>query len=133
MSATTDSKGLKRICTSCGTRFYDMNKRPIVCPSCNAEFTGDVKPKSRRIRPAEDEGQVSEKTSRTGSSEESDDDEDMLDEDDDTVSLDDLEDEDGADTDDDNDDIDLDGDLDLDDLDDDINDDDDNDDDLEKN
>ena len=38
-----DPRGLKRICLSCSTRFYDMNKRPIVCPNCDTEFTGDVK------------------------------------------------------------------------------------------
>lgn len=42
--------GLKRICTSCGVRFYDLNKRPINCPSCSTEFTGDIKLKSRRGR-----------------------------------------------------------------------------------
>ncbi|NBP73957.1 MAG: TIGR02300 family protein, partial [Alphaproteobacteria bacterium] len=30
--------GLKRTCLGCGTRFYDMKKDPIVCPSCEAEF-----------------------------------------------------------------------------------------------
>lgn len=51
MSATAlKPSGLKRICTSCGVRFYDLNKRPIVCPSCNTEFTGDVKVKARRGR-----------------------------------------------------------------------------------
>ncbi len=44
--------GLKRICTNCGGRFYDMNKRPIICPTCETEFTGEVKVKSRRGRAA---------------------------------------------------------------------------------
>jgi uncharacterized protein (TIGR02300 family) len=48
----TDPRGLKRICTNCGTRFYDMSKRPINCPSCETEFTGDIKVKSRRGRAA---------------------------------------------------------------------------------
>ncbi|MEM9470036.1 MAG: FYDLN acid domain-containing protein, partial [Pseudomonadota bacterium] len=39
------SKGLKRICMSCGIRFYDMNKKPIICPTCDWEFTGEVKVK----------------------------------------------------------------------------------------
>ena len=30
--------GKKRICSSCNTRFYDLNKSPIICPSCGAEF-----------------------------------------------------------------------------------------------
>ena len=46
----TDPMGFKRICTDCGIRFYDFNKRPIKCPSCETEFTGEVKVKSRRGR-----------------------------------------------------------------------------------
>lgn len=45
-----DLKGLKRICMSCGARFYDLNKKPIICPSCNVEFTGEIKVKARRGR-----------------------------------------------------------------------------------
>ena len=30
--------GAKRVCRGCGTRFYDMKKDPIVCPSCEAEY-----------------------------------------------------------------------------------------------
>ncbi len=47
-----DPRGLKRICTNCGTRFYDFNKRPIACPSCSTEFTGEIKVKTRRSRGA---------------------------------------------------------------------------------
>lgn len=49
-SAAPASRGLKRICTGCGTRFYDLEKRPILCPSCGMEFTGDAKLKTRRTR-----------------------------------------------------------------------------------
>ncbi len=45
-----DLKGLKRICMSCGARFYDLNKKPIICPSCNVEYTGEIKVKARRGR-----------------------------------------------------------------------------------
>ena len=27
--------GTKRLCTSCGVKFYDLSKDPIVCPKCN--------------------------------------------------------------------------------------------------
>ena len=47
---SADPRGLKRICLSCSTRFYDMNKRPIVCPNCTVEFTGEIKIKTRRGR-----------------------------------------------------------------------------------
>lgn len=33
-----ESWGIKRICASCGTKFYDFNKSPIVCPNCEAIF-----------------------------------------------------------------------------------------------
>lgn len=52
MSTALNPMGLKRICTSCGGRFYDMNNRPIMCPSCDTEFTGEVKTKARRGRVA---------------------------------------------------------------------------------
>lgn len=47
------NKGLKRICMSCGARFYDLAKHPIICPSCNTTFTGEIKVKARRGRVAE--------------------------------------------------------------------------------
>lgn len=34
--------GTKRTCTTCGARFYDLNKTPIVCPKCGAENEKDV-------------------------------------------------------------------------------------------
>jgi uncharacterized protein (TIGR02300 family) len=27
--------GTKRLCTNCSTKFYDLNKDPIVCPKCH--------------------------------------------------------------------------------------------------
>ena len=33
-----DKLGTKQICPSCESRFYDLNKRPAVCPKCGAEF-----------------------------------------------------------------------------------------------
>ncbi|HEX2555006.1 MAG TPA: TIGR02300 family protein [Microvirga sp.] len=30
--------GLKRQCMSCGAKFYDLNKNPIVCPKCGTAF-----------------------------------------------------------------------------------------------
>lgn len=55
MSVAVDTRGLKRVCSECGGRFYDMNKRPIVCPSCETEFTGEMKVKARRGRAAIEE------------------------------------------------------------------------------
>ncbi len=30
--------GIKRVCLSCGSRFYDLNKSPILCPNCGEVF-----------------------------------------------------------------------------------------------
>lgn len=30
--------GIKRICQGCGTKFYDFNKNPIICPACGSTF-----------------------------------------------------------------------------------------------
>ena len=40
--------GTKRICAGCTLRFYDLNKTPIVCPTCAAVF---VIPKPAPPRP----------------------------------------------------------------------------------
>jgi uncharacterized protein (TIGR02300 family) len=37
MSKPTPPAGTKRICTSCAAKFYDLDKRPVVCPKCSAE------------------------------------------------------------------------------------------------
>ena len=41
--------GIKRMCLSCGKRFYDMQRNPIVCPSCDALF--EISPPARTRRP----------------------------------------------------------------------------------
>ena len=33
------ARGTKRLCSSCETRFYDLARAPIVCPSCGIEHT----------------------------------------------------------------------------------------------
>lgn len=45
--------GVKRACLSCGARFYDMQKSPITCPSCEAVFDPEAIFRPRRNRPAE--------------------------------------------------------------------------------
>jgi len=44
--------GTKRLCQSCGTKFYDFSKSPIVCPNCGATFDPETLLKSRRGKPA---------------------------------------------------------------------------------
>ena len=40
--------GAKRVCVSCGTRFYDMLKEPIFCPKCGAEYTNSLPQKTKK-------------------------------------------------------------------------------------
>lgn len=43
--------GTKRICPSCGARYYDLRKDPPTCPSCGTVFDPEALLKSRRSRP----------------------------------------------------------------------------------
>jgi uncharacterized protein (TIGR02300 family) len=56
--------GGKRLCNSCGARFYDLNKDPIVCPKCHtvlelaaasARARPDTTTTARAIKPAAEE------------------------------------------------------------------------------
>ena len=42
--------GIKRVCPSCSTKYYDFNKNPIICPKCEFEFDPDLLLKSRKGR-----------------------------------------------------------------------------------
>ena len=44
--------GMKRICPTCGTRYYDLLRKPVLCPRCNTPFDPEAFLKSRRARPA---------------------------------------------------------------------------------
>jgi uncharacterized protein (TIGR02300 family) len=40
--------GTKRLCTNCSTKFYDLNKEPIVCPKCHTVIElATVAPRAR--------------------------------------------------------------------------------------
>jgi uncharacterized protein (TIGR02300 family) len=39
--------GMKRVCVSCATRFYDLSKSPAVCPKCGTEQPVE-QPRARR-------------------------------------------------------------------------------------
>ena len=102
------NRGLKRICASCGTKFYDFGKLPIICPSCGAEFNGEIAVKSRRskssiVADTINRDEIEAKNKIAAITDEIDEDED-----DETISLEDLHDD---DIDEDDDLSDLDGDL----------------------
>lgn len=50
--------GIKRVCCSCGTRFYDLNKMPPVCPKCGTEQPIEL-PRGRP--PEEDDDTITNK------------------------------------------------------------------------
>ena len=57
MSMSKPARGTKRVCPSCGARFYDLNRTPIVCPACQYSYqiTPPPPPSRRwqRARPVE--------------------------------------------------------------------------------
>ncbi len=54
--------GIKRICPSCGIKYYDFEKTPITCPKCNFEFDPDLLLKSRKGRGITNKVEESEKS-----------------------------------------------------------------------
>ena len=49
------ARGTKRVCPSCGARFYDLNHTPIVCPVCQSVYQVTPPPTRRgeRAQPVE--------------------------------------------------------------------------------
>jgi len=45
--------GTKRVCQSCGTRFYDLMRTPCVCPKCQSVVETEMVFKPRRQSAAE--------------------------------------------------------------------------------
>ena len=43
--------GTKRLCASCGAKFYDLNKDPIHCPKCGAVYEVVVATRPTRPEP----------------------------------------------------------------------------------
>ena len=40
--------GKKRTCQVCGKKYSDLNKTPMICPSCGAEFDLDITLRTRK-------------------------------------------------------------------------------------
>ena len=49
------ARGTKRVCPSCGARFYDLNRTPITCPVCQAiyQVTPPTSRRGERAAPVE--------------------------------------------------------------------------------
>lgn len=68
--------GSKRQCENCGTKFFDLNKDPILCPKCGTTFqVVTAAPPARgpsRAAPKDDEDTETEDDPRTVSLEDAD-------------------------------------------------------------
>jgi uncharacterized protein (TIGR02300 family) len=42
--------GAKQICPTCSSKFYDLGRRPAVCPKCGSEFDPEEALRNRRVR-----------------------------------------------------------------------------------
>jgi uncharacterized protein (TIGR02300 family) len=42
--------GAKQICPTCSSKFYDLGRRPAVCPKCGTEFDPEEALRNRRVR-----------------------------------------------------------------------------------
>jgi len=70
--------GIKRICPNCGTKYYDLNRNPIVCPKCGTVFeaaavTARARPAPPKPAPEEEVEVVADKEAEFVSLEEADD------------------------------------------------------------
>ncbi|MDR1475649.1 MAG: TIGR02300 family protein [Holosporales bacterium] len=49
--------GRKHVCTSCESKFYDLNRSRIACPQCNTEidlkYFSNKKQKDKKVKKAE--------------------------------------------------------------------------------
>ena len=82
--------GEKLTCSSCGARFYDLNKTPAICPKCDAENQRPKVTKAKKVETAPKPEKEAPKAAATD-----DDTDDLEDDDDDLIDdADDLEDDD---------------------------------------
>lgn len=94
-----DEWGVKRICPSCNTRFYDLQADPMKCPACEASFTLEslLSDRPKAIEKAKEEDSGTEVLDADAAVLDDDDNDDIVvddslleEEDDDNVSLDEL-------------------------------------------
>ena len=85
-----DKLGTKQVCPDCEARFYDLHKRPAVCPKCGNEFDPEDEVIKTTIT------KVKAKAARAAVKFDDDDDDDavLADDDDDAFSVDDDDDDD---------------------------------------
>jgi hypothetical protein len=93
--------GVKRVCPSCSTRFYDLRMDPMTCPECGATFTLEsltaskpkaLRPEKAKPQPAASVDLVDDDDDAVIADDDDEDDldDDILEDDDDEVSLDEI-------------------------------------------
>lgn len=58
--------GLKRLCPSCGAKYYDLNRSPILCPKCGTQFDAGLAARARPAAAVEDEEDTEEEVVEVG-------------------------------------------------------------------
>ncbi len=58
--------GLKRLCPSCGAKYYDLNRSPILCPKCGAHFDASMVAKARPATAADEDETEEEEVDEVG-------------------------------------------------------------------
>lgn len=93
--------GVKRVCPTCSTRFYDLRRNPMTCPACASVFSlesllgtrtqSTVSPKKAAARPGPVVDEDDDEAVIAGDDDDVDLEDDVLEDvDDDAVDLDDL-------------------------------------------
>jgi uncharacterized protein (TIGR02300 family) len=49
MTVAKPDLGIKRLCPNCGTKYYDLNRDPIICPHCGTQFEVSASVRSRPV------------------------------------------------------------------------------------
>ena len=58
--------GLKRLCPSCGARYYYLNRSPILCPKCGTQFDAGLAARARPSTAIDDEEDSEEEITEVG-------------------------------------------------------------------
>ena len=81
--------GLKRTCLNCGVRFYDMQRDPIICPSCETVFDPLALVRPKRARAAANRAKTKAQNKPIPNEEAEDQDELLIEGDEDAIDIDD--------------------------------------------
>ena len=58
-----DKRGTKRQCESCGMKYYDLDRDPILCPGCQEPYVEPAEPTPRKAKAKDDATAAEETTS----------------------------------------------------------------------